>query len=52
VETKLATAQSIPDEYYGPEVGLVTFLDSQYPSEAPHEVCHPVFCPKLPYLYL
>ena len=32
------TAASIPDEYYGPEVHVCSFLDCHYPSSSPHFV--------------
>jgi hypothetical protein len=30
------TAASTPDEYYGPDVHVCSFLDLRYPSSAPH----------------
>ena len=33
-----ATAASIPDGYYGPEVHVCSFLDRRYPASAPHFV--------------
>ncbi len=35
---KRVTAASIPDEHYGPEVHVCSFLDLRYPSSSPHFV--------------
>jgi hypothetical protein len=38
VTVRLATATSTPDQHYGPEVHVCSFLDLRYPSLAPHFV--------------
>lgn len=38
VIAKRVTAASTPHPYYGPEVHVCSFLDSQYPESAPHSV--------------
>jgi len=38
VMVKEVTSKSIPDADYGPEVHMVSYLDSQYPESAPHKI--------------